>query len=309
MITALCLNPSLDKTLHIALLERGGTNRVLREETVAGGKGVNVTRIAASFGLEARALLFLGRDDEKLMADTLSGWGCAMSAVTLPGRLRVNIKVMDESRGEVTELNTAGSPVGPGELDEMEALTAACAANSRWLCLSGSLPPGCPDDYYARLIRAVRRAAPDCRIALDAPGTSFRPALREGPDLIKPNLDELSAFAGFSVEDREGADAGIAALRAGGAKDIILSMGADGALLYAEGSALYAPGLKLPVATTVGAGDAMLAGYIAGKEKGYKAREAFRLALATAAARVAENETRRAELLPQVEIKENNIDI
>ncbi len=307
MITALCLNPSLDKTLHVARLERGGTNRILREETAAGGKGVNVARMAASFGLEARALLFLGRDDEKLMSDALSLWGVDMSAVMLPGGLRVNIKVMDESRGEITELNAAGSPVGPGELSEMEALTAACAANSRWLCLSGSLPPGCPDDYYARLIRAARKAAPGCRIALDAAGESFRAALCEEPDLVKPNLDELSAFSGFTVTGKEGAAESIAALVAGGAREILLSMGSGGALLYTKDQALYSPGLKVHVATTVGAGDAMLAGYIAGKETGQTDRGAFRLALASAAARVAGKEGQSKAYLTQIDIKETYI--
>ena len=111
MITALCLNPSLDRTVYVERLEIGGTNRVLREHTVPGGKGVNVARMMASFGLPTRAALFLGREDERLMEETLSLWGCGMRSVMLDGALRVNIKVMDQSRGEITELNASGSPV------------------------------------------------------------------------------------------------------------------------------------------------------------------------------------------------------
>ena len=147
MITALCLNPSLDRTVYVERLERGGTNRVLREQTVPGGKGVNVARMMASFGLPSRAALFLGREDERLMEETLSLWGCGMRAVILDGALRVNIKVMDQSRGEITELNASGSPVNDRQLEAMEDLVIESAAQSRWLCLCGSLPPGCPDGY------------------------------------------------------------------------------------------------------------------------------------------------------------------
>ena len=304
MITALCLNPSLDRTVYVECLEIGGTNRVLREQTVPGGKGVNVARMMASFGLPSRAALFLGREDERLMEETLSGWGCGMRAVMLDGALRVNIKVMDQSRGEITELNASGSPVNDRQLEEMEELVIESAAQSRWLCLCGSLPPGCPDGYYARLIRGVRRRAPACRIALDASGESFRLTLREGPDLIKPNLDELSAFAGYPIGDIDEAPRSIEALMQGGARDIILSMGARGARLYAGGTVLHASGLKVPIATTVGAGDAMLSGYIAGLEEGLSRKEAFRLAAAAAAARVAGQEERREEYVRLIGVRE-----
>ena len=304
MITALCLNPSLDRTVYVERLEIGGTNRVLREQTVPGGKGVNVARMMASFGLPSRAALFLGREDERLMEETLSGWGCGMRAVMLDGALRVNIKVMDQSRGEITELNAPGSPVNDRQLEAMEDLVIESAAQSRWLCLCGSLPPGCPEEYYARLIRGVRRRAPGCRIALDASGESFRLALREGPDLIKPNLDELSAFAGYTIGDIDESPRSIEALMQGGARDIILSMGARGARLYAGGTVLHASGLKVPVATTVGAGDAMLSGYIAGLEEGFSRKEAFRLAAATAIARVAGQEERREEYVRLIGVRE-----
>ncbi len=304
MITALCLNPSLDRTVYVERLEIGGTNRVLLEQTVPGGKGVNVARMMASFGLPSRAALFLGREDERLMEETLTGWGCGMRAVMLDGALRVNIKVMDQSRGEITELNASGSPVNDRQLEEMEELVIESAAQSRWLCLCGSLPPGCPDGYYARLIRGVRRRAPACRIALDASGESFRLALREGPDLIKPNLDELSAFAGYTIGDIDEAPRSIEALMQGGARDIILSMGARGARLYAGGTVLHASSLKVPVATTVGAGDAMLSGYIAGLEEGLSRKEAFRLAAAAAAARVAGQEERREEYVRLIGVRE-----
>ena len=304
MITALCLNPSLDRTVYVERLERGGTNRVLREHTVPGGKGVNVARMMASFGLPSQAAMFLGREDERLMEETLTGWGCGMRAVILDGALRVNIKVMDQSRGEITELNASGSPVNDRQLEEMEELVIESAAQSRWLCLCGSLPPGCPDGYYARLIRGVRHRAPACRIALDASGESFRLALREGPDLIKPNLDELSAFARYPIGDIDEAPRSIEALIQGGARDIILSMGARGARLYAGGTVLHASGLRVPVATTVGAGDAMLSGYIAGLEEGLSRKEAFRLAAAAAAARVAGQEERREEYVRLIGVRE-----
>lgn len=304
MITAVCLNPSLDKTLYVKDFQQGATNRVLRGQQAPGGKGVNVSRLLASFSLETQTLMFLGQHDRLLMEEALSAWGCALSAVMLPGRLRVNVKVMDESRTQVTELNTQGNPVAAQQLEEMQRLVLQAARQSRWLCLCGSLPPGCPSDYYARLIREVRQKAPGCRVALDCSGESLNLALREGPDLVKPNLEELSAFAGRPIENLEQAEQAVRALQAGGASEVILSLGAKGARLYSGQERYFAPGLSLPVVTTVGAGDAMLAGYIAGREQGLSAREAFRLSAASAAALIAGQPGSRDQYLALAEVRQ-----
>lgn len=303
MITALCLNPSLDRTLSVRDFRPGETNRVEAESTVPGGKGVNVARLLSCLGAEAQALLFLPESGREAMEGALGAAGCGLLSVPLPGSLRVNLKVLDTVNARVTELNAPGLAPSKEAMDAMERLAVSAARGSRWLCLCGSLPPGCPDDYYARLTRAVKARAPGCRVALDVSGPALEAALREGPDLIKPNIEELSALCARRPAGLQEALAAAEGLLGRGAGAVMLSLGGEGAALLGEGLRLFAPALRLEVASTVGAGDAMLAGYIAGGERGLAPEEAFRLSAACAAARVAGDEKRWRDFLSRAEVR------
>ena len=270
MITALCLNPSLDRTVYVERLERGGTNRVLREQTVPGGKGVNVARMMASFGLPSRAALFLGREDERLMEETLSGWGCGMRAVMLDGALRVNIKVMDQSRGEITELNAPGSPVNDRQLEAMEDLVIESAAQSRWLCLCGSLPPGSPVDWYVKLTTMARSVG--VKVVVDSHGPALDAVVAAAettpPDLISPNVAELQQVTGQSIRsalvagDLEPAIEAVMDLRERGVPCVLATLGARGALLSCEDGLWYGEPEPVQPVSVAGAGDAALAGML-----------------------------------------------
>ncbi len=303
MITALCLNPSLDRTLSVRGFRPGETNRVEDERTAPGGKGVNVARLLACLGAEAQALLFLPEDGRAAMEGALREAGCGLLGVPLPGSLRVNLKVLDTVNARVTELNAPGLAPSKEAMEAMERLAVSAARGSRWLCLCGSLPPGCPEDYYARLMRAVRAEAPGCRVAVDVSGPALEAALREGPDLIKPNIEELSDLSSRPLANLQEALAAAGALPGRGAGAILLSLGGEGAALLTEGLRLFVPALRLEVASTVGAGDAMLAGYIAGTEQGLAPVEAFRLSAACAAARVAGDEKEWRDFLARVEVR------
>lgn len=286
MILSLCLNPAMDKSIYLDQFSIGQTNRSKGETQKPGGKGINCAVILAGMGIKTTAACLMSEQDRAELAPLLRGLGCELKTVYTEEKLRVNLKIIDQSRGEVTEINAPGVPVGESQLAQMSELVKRLSPSCGWVLLTGSLPPGCPDSYYAGLMRLIRQRAPSTKIALDAGGEAFRLALREKPDLIKPNLEELSGFLGYAVRNRPEALKGAEILAAKGAGDMIISMGSRGALLYTKEERAFAPALSLPVVSTVGAGDAMLSGYVAGLEKGWDPLLSFRLALGAAAAAV-----------------------
>ncbi|NLA53697.1 MAG: hypothetical protein GX858_05000, partial [Clostridiales bacterium] len=165
------------------------------------------------------------------------------------------------------------------------------------------MPPGCPDDYYQSLMRLIRDAAPSCRIALDVPGEPFRLGLLERPELVKPNLEELSFYLGYCELTLDEAWQGAKKLRDEGAGSVIVSMGSLGALLSTQRLQAFAPAVSLPIVSTVGAGDAMLAAFVAGLTQKKSELEAFRLAVGAAAATVAGQMSSLDEYVQQVKIQ------
>lgn len=301
MITTVCLNPCVDRTVWIQGFVRGGMNRVLREESHPSGKGVNTAHTLAMLGHPVQLVALVGREDAEKLSATAAQSGYRARCVLTEGALRVNVKVFDMSRDEITEINAPGVPATAQSLAEAMDVILQCAKESQWLALSGSLPPGCPPDFYAQVIAQTHAHAPGCRVALDAEGESFRLGLRAEPDLVKPNQHELSVFLGRQVRSRAETTDGARALQAAGAKTVIVSMGTEGALLCPpEGACAYAPAIQVPVLTTCGAGDAMLSGYIGARALGLDRPEAFRHGVAAATATVAGDVSRAEAFLPQV---------
>ena len=168
MITSISLNPSIDRTLTVSGFTPGGLNRVLTSRDVAAGKGINVALTVSALGLDAECVGFMYRDSAPLFEKRLMVNSTAYDFIWMDGEARTNIKVLDQAAGVVTELNESGREIDADSLKRMTELVCAHAENSDYLILTGSLPPGCPDDYYATLIDAV--AGLGCRCVLDADG-------------------------------------------------------------------------------------------------------------------------------------------
>ncbi|NLC31924.1 MAG: 1-phosphofructokinase family hexose kinase [Clostridiales bacterium] len=303
MILSLCLNPSIDKSICLDQLIIGSTNRSCHEAQQPGGKGINCAGVLADLGHEVSVASFISPADEASIAAGLHSRGSRFSAVYVEQRLRVNLKLIDSSRGEVTEINAAGPQVGEKELAQMSDLVGEIAADCEWALLCGSMPPGCPDDYYRQLMGLIRQVSPSCRIALDVPGLPFRFGMQQRPDLVKPNLQELSFYLGYPVKTLDEAYLAAKKLRDEGAGSVIVSMGGMGALLSTHSLQAFAPALNVPIVSTVGAGDAMLSAYIAGLIEEKSESEAFRLAVGAAAARVAGKRYPGDEYVKRVQIQ------
>ena len=260
MIVTLTANPSVDRTIEVDALVRGAVLRASANRVDPGGKGVNISRALVAHRLRTLAVLPTGGVEGHQLAGLLAADGIETALVPIAGSVRCNISVA-EPDGTVTKLNETGPSLGPGELDAMAEALVAAARGADWVVLAGSLPPGAPTDYYATLIKELGSLG--VRIALDSSEAAFDRALDAEPDLIKPNRQELAEAAGVPVRTLGEAVAAAQRLRDRGARAVLASLGADGAVLVDEAGAAYGEAVAVSPRSSVGAGDAMLAGFLA----------------------------------------------
>ena len=259
MIVTVTLNPSLDRTLEVAELVRGGVHRSGPVGIDAGGKGVNISRALTANGHPTRAVLPVGGGDGDVLVDLLLRAGIDHVAVPIAGDVRSNVTVVEHD-GTVTKINTPGPALSRPEVDALIRTVLSVTDDAVWVACSGSLPPGAPTDIYARLIKALH--AGGCAVAVDTTGEALEFALAAGPDVIKPNIDELAAAVGREVTTLDEVVAAAQELRDRGARAVLVSLGADGAVLVDTDGATHGKAPVEIVRSTVGAGDAMLAGYL-----------------------------------------------
>ena len=268
--------------LTIDGFEYGGLNRVQASRYDAGGKGLNVAVAVSALGQEAECVGFMYKDSARLFETRLLKSGTAYDFIWCDGSARTNLKVFDRARGVVTEFNESGRPVSALDLERMTELIVHRAGRARCLVLSGSMPPGCPEDYYAQLLRAVEGKG--CRCVLDADGAALRAGIEARPWMIKPNRAELENLAGRPLKDVASVRDAAREIVARGVRVVAVSLGAEGALIVGENEAYRAAALKVPVRSTVGAGDAMVAGLSVGFAADATLRDAFCMGVAAASA-------------------------
>ncbi|MFE3770222.1 1-phosphofructokinase [Streptomyces sp. NPDC057579] len=260
MILTVTPNPSLDRTYEIPVLERGAVLRATADRVDPGGKGVNVSRAVAAAGHRTLAVLPLGGPAGAALAGLLRDEGIDVAGVPVAGQTRSNIAVA-EPDGTLTKINAAGPEL---TADESEALLAAVgerSAGADWIACCGSLPRGLAPEWYAELVARAHRAG--ARIALDTSGPSLAAALRERPDVVKPNAEELAQAVGRPLATVGDAVEAAEELRSWGARAVLASLGADGQLLVDADGARFGSAPVATVRSNVGAGDASLAGFLA----------------------------------------------
>lgn len=259
MILTLTPNPSMDRTLFVAALTNGTITRSSRSHSEPSGKGVNVSLALAGHGHSTLALFPAGGFPGLQIQQMLRDAHVDHLAVPIAGDVRSNISLVEPS-GTVTKVNETGPVL---TLEETERLfEAACEQldGATWLAGCGSLPDGMPEDLYARLIDVCRERG--VSMAIDTWGGPLRQALSHGPDLVAPNVYELAHVVGRSIctigDVLDCADI----LREKGARAVLASLGPDGAVLIGEDGALHGESQVDSVVSAVGAGDALLAGFL-----------------------------------------------
>lgn len=286
-VVTVTANPAVDHTVRVPGFRAGEVNRVGSDERTPGGKGVNVAAALRVLGVETLATGILGDANAALFEDFLAAEGIADRFVRLHGATRTGIKIVDDLDGSTTDINFPGLTVDAAAVARLtDAVGRAVeGTEARWVALSGSLPPGAPDDLYARLAGVAHEAG--ARVALDTSGPALGAALAGRPDLVKPNVAELEELAGRRLPDTSACLGAVADLQARGVRWVAVSMGADGGLFVDRGTAVLARPPAVEVASTVGAGDATVAGIIAAVLRGESLAGVARLATACGATAVA----------------------
>jgi 1-phosphofructokinase len=267
-VVTVTLNPAIDQTLSIPGFAAGQVNRVAESRSHAGGKGVNVACFLADLGVESGieviATGFLGSENAGLFEAAFAQRNISDRFVRLPGCTRVGIKIVDGWTHETTDINFPGLRPERKDIDQLFDGIAALAAPGRWFVLSGSVPAGAPHGIYAGLIQLIHEKGG--RVMLDTSGRPLRAALANAPDVVKPNVDELRELMARTLNIPGKAPAAVHAaaqsLLDRGIGRVVVSMGGDGAVFVDRGQALLARPPKVTVRSTVGAGDAMVAGIV-----------------------------------------------
>ena len=268
MIVTLTPNPSLDRTVEIDELRRGEVHRATGGRVDPGGKGVNVSRALAANDIATVAVLPSGGPEGAQLAALLAPFGVQTVQVPISGTVRSNITVA-EPDGTTTKLNEAGPELAADEAAAVARTVVDLASRASWVVGAGSLPRGLGVDFYARLVTALRDS--HTQVCIDASGPPLAAAVDAGPNLIKPNAEELASVLGHSPEALEAAVAQgdpepvVSAARQlvdRGVGAVLATLGAAGAVLVDETGSWLATPPPITARSTVGAGDASLAGYL-----------------------------------------------
>ena len=302
MIYTVTLNPSIDFIVHVDHLAIGALNKMTQDFKLPGGKGINVSRILKRIDVDSTALGFVGGFTGTFISDWLTKEAIDHQFTSVTDDTRINIKLKS---GEETEINGLGPAISESEIADLKAKFSQLKPDDI-VILSGSKPAGLAADFYEVLIELVQNAGAD--FVIDTTGAELFAALPAHPLLIKPNNHELAELYQTSFSSIEDILPYGQKMLQDGAKNVIVSLGGDGALLF-SGEKIYRTNvLKRPLKNSVGAGDSMIAGFIGRYAETRDVVEAFKWGVACGSATAFSDDLAQAdfihELLPEVEVKE-----
>lgn len=307
MIYTVTLNPAIDKTAEIPNFSAGAVNRIgsLRED--AGGKGINVSKCLKALGVPSVAVMVLAGEAGKHLEELVKAEGLSVLCVQAEGQTRTNLKIVDTEQGQNTDINEPGPMVTEDILCSLLEVLRAKVSSGDIVILAGSLPKGAPADTYGKWTESF--GAMGVRVFLDADGVCMAEGIRRKPWLIKPNETELARVLGRPMDTQEQILAGGKELLDMGISNVVISMGGDGAFFLWEDGIYRAKSLSVPVLSTVGAGDSVVAAMACGLAQNLSREEQIRLAMAMGAASVMQSGTQAPDretvqkLAEQVELQ------
>ena len=279
MVYTVTLNPAIDYVVGLDTLTAGAVNRCSRESIEFGGKGINVSRVLHSLGIETTALGFIAGFTGQALEQGLQAMGISTRFIPVTeGMTRINVKI---HAGQETEINGIGPQITAEDLNRLKAQLSAIGAGDT-VVFSGSIPKCLGSDTYARLMECLRS---DVRTVVDTTGEAMRQALCCKPFLVKPNLLELEEFFGITMDSKENILSAAGKIQELGAKNVLVSMAAEGAMLLDEhGQTHWEKAPQGEVVNSVGAGDSMVAGFLASISKGESYPVALRMGIAAGSA-------------------------
>ncbi len=277
MILTLTLNPAVDVSLAADRIIYDDRVYINSESFQPGGKGVNIARVLAAYGADVEAIAPFGGEMGERFAKLLAESQIPVTLIPVEGETRRNVAITDRE-GLTIKLDQKGSPLESDELERIEQRLVKKLSGATWLTLTGSLPPGVPTNYYARLIRIAREHS--VKTLLDTTGEALPLALEAGPDLAKPNRPEAERLLGRSLLTESHSAEAAEEIRKMGAAHVILSLGSQGAVAAWDGGRLRAVPRTPKTGSPIGAGDVLGATCIWALDKGEPFPTAFRWAVA-----------------------------
>lgn len=280
MIYTVTCNPSLDYIVTVKDFEPGRTNRTESERILPGGKGINVSIMLRNLGIESTALGFTAGFTGAQIQSRIEQMGIRTEFIeAAEGFSRINLKIKNM---EGTEINGRGPQIGEEKFQKLMGLLRKLGSGD-YLVLAGSIPSSLPDTMYRDIIRELKPRG--VRVIVDAEKDLLTNVLEYQPFLIKPNNHELGEIFGTTLMTREEAVPYARELRRRGAENVLVSMAGEGAVLAAADGKVYsAPAPRGTLINGVGAGDSMVAGFLAGWMEKKDCRHAFLMGLAAGSA-------------------------
>ncbi len=310
MILTVTLNTAVDKLYVIDSLRPHEVMRVKEVNNTAGGKGMNVSRVAALAGEPVIATGFVGGCNGKLFESLITEKGITKRFTPVQAETRCCINIRDLAENKSTEFLEPGNPVTEGELNRFIENYETELQKAQVVTISGSMPKGAPTDFYAMLTRLAQKYHK--RVILDTSGTALQQALPACPTMIKPNADEIEQLLKVNIRSRGQLIDAARQLHQSGIKIVAVSLGKDGVLVACDEGIYHGITPDIPVVNTVGCGDSMVAGFAVCMARDYSMEDTIRYAVAisTASALTKETGSFRPEdlesLLPMIKL--NKID-
>ncbi|PNS00459.1 ribokinase [Petrotoga mexicana DSM 14811] len=285
MIFTITLNPCLDRYLYVDKLKTDDTTRVKKIKDYPAGKGIDVSRAIKELDGKSVAISFLGGENGRKIEEMLDREGVIYTAVRITKETRMNIILQEQS--SQYRLSVQGPKIPKTDLNQLYETLKLLIRENDTVVISGSLPRGVTPNFYAEIISYLK--GKNARIYFDADGENLKVGVESHPDCIKPNLYEFQRVLGKKINgiDKDQlAKYGLDLIDKYGIKEILLTLGSEGAIFISKESCLYAPSIDVPVQSAVGSGDSFLAAYVLKREEGANEEEAFKWANASGNASV-----------------------
>ena len=283
-VVTVTINPAIDHHISIPSFTAGAVNRVQTSRLDPGGKGVNVASYLADFGLATSVTGFLGQDNDGIFQRFFAEKRIEDRFVRIAGQTRTGVKIIDDVRRQTTDINFAGPMPSLEDIRRLFTTLRELARAHEWFVLAGSVPGGISPEIYREMVRLLEGK----RVLLDASGEGLRQAVEARPWLVKPNVLELEELVREPVDTpADIVRVARALVQRQGIETVVVSMGKEGAIFVEEREAVWAVPPAVEVKSTVGAGDAMVAGIVAGKLRGVTLGECARLATGFSTSKIA----------------------